>query len=654
MATTFTDLSSYLTSLAQVSPVGIFHTNAAGLVTHVNDRWLNISGHSAQQSLGEGWLCALHPEDRSRVLAAWRNAVQSGDEYAMDCRIVRPTGEWRYVHVRAAPVRGAAGQAEGFVGTITDLTERRAAERELLRSVVNRETTDRRLRALFEYAIDGIAFINDQGWFIEVNPSTCDLLGYSREQLLTMNIGQLATDALTVNIWQMFRRLLEVGRLAGEYLVRRADGAERRVEFRAIANVLPGTHLSVVRDITLRHHNERVWQQYIKRLEILAAIDRAILDARSPATIAEAAVVQLAQLFPADRVSVSLFDDERRSATLIAVWSREPTRMATGYRFPVLGMDAALVRSGQAFHVDDLASIDLDAFDTTLLAEGLRSYIRAPLRIESQVMGSLNISSAVPGGMSPDGLTVAQEVADRMAVAIRDARLVQQLRATTESLASMSKRFVELQERERRDISRELHDEIGQVLTALKLQLDTIRRYAPESLATVVRQVDYLVGDMVATVRRLALDLRPPLLDEFGLGRALAAHFERFTGQTGVQVSFVAQLQGKRFPLEIETAVFRVVQESLTNVARHAHVPAATVTIAVQPDALIVTVSDKGPGVGARRQNKDGAGLTGMRERVTMLGGTFRVLSEPSRGTTITAVIPLSAGAAALAEGAAS
>jgi signal transduction histidine kinase len=199
-----------------------------------------------------------------------------------------------------------------------------------------------------------------------------------------------------------------------------------------------------------------------------------------------------------------------------------------------------------------------------------------------------------------------------------------------------------VQETERRDMARELHDEIGQVLTAVKLRLEMAAVSVHPPLAERLRETERLVDDLVATVRRLSLNLRPPLLDELGLRCALSAHLERFTAQTGVEVTFNAtDLETRRLPLDIETAAFRIVQESLTNVARHAGVQRADVHLRLERSGhLEIRVVDAGCGFDRSRVGVGTAGLTGMDDRVALLGGSFRVDSGVA-GTAITARIPV-------------
>ena len=166
-----------------------------------------------------------------------------------------------------------------------------------------------------------------------------------------------------------------------------------------------------------------------------------------------------------------------------------------------------------------------------------------------------------------------------------------------ERLKFLSRRLMEVQETERRNIALELHDEIGQVLTGLKLSLEIGTRLPAEEVGANLNQARQLVNELMARVRKLSLDLRPAMLDDLGLLPALLWHFEHYTAQTQVRVIFKhSGLEKRRFSPELETAAYRLVQEALTNVARHARVQEATVRLSTHQHTLLIEVEDRGKG----------------------------------------------------------
>jgi PAS domain S-box-containing protein len=208
-------------------------------------------------------------------------------------------------------------------------------------------------------------------------------------------------------------------------------------------------------------------------------------------------------------------------------------------------------------------------------------------------------------------------------------------------LRNLSHRLVTAQENERRKVARELHDEVGQSLTALKLCLDRIslaQSGANGSELGVAREV---LHDLVARVRSMSLELRPTMLDDLGLLPTLLWHFKRYTTQTSVCVHFRHRGLRKDLPQDTITAAYRIVQEALTNVARYAQVTEVMVCVRAEYDALIVEVEDHGVGFDLDKVAPTSTGLGGMRERALSLDGKLLVQSTPGEGTCLIAELPL-------------
>lgn len=221
---------------------------------------------------------------------------------------------------------------------------------------------------------------------------------------------------------------------------------------------------------------------------------------------------------------------------------------------------------------------------------------------------------------------------------LRDARL---------RLQALSNRMLQIQEAERRHLARELHDEIGQSLTAIKLALDALRRrldgHAAQPLAA---ETAGIAAQLIDQVRRLSLDLRPPQLDDLGLAAALNWLVTRHRQAGGPLIVLDAPPQLPRFDPRIETTAFRVAQEALTNALRHAAATEIRLVLAARPEALRLGVRDNGrgfdlPAAQARALQGASLGLIGMHERVTLGGGSLDILTRPGAGTEVRAAFPL-------------
>ncbi len=286
----------------------------------------------------------------------------------------------------------------------------------------------------------------------------------------------------------------------------------------------------------------------------------------------------------------------------------------------------------------------------------LYSQIVAPLTVKGSSIGCLNLDTFGEPAFSEADLALLQAMANQAAVAIENARLFAAIAESREQLRTLSAQIVQAQEEERRRLARELHDEIGQALTAITLDLGMLAQLIPKSderLQRALEDAQTLSQNALEEVRRLSVELRPAILDDLGLVPALRWTLDRHMERTGAQGRFeVIGLEG-RLPGEIETVCYRAVQEALTNVARHASARSIAVRLELERDGRTVhlTISDDGVGFDVRQalhraQVGGSLGLLGLRERVELLGGHLDIRSRPGRGTTVEVRLPVSTQAA--------
>jgi signal transduction histidine kinase len=253
------------------------------------------------------------------------------------------------------------------------------------------------------------------------------------------------------------------------------------------------------------------------------------------------------------------------------------------------------------------------------------------------------LSDKDEGEFAADGEARLMRMAWMVSIALENARLYRQVAEAHARAEALGRQLLEVQEAERRALARELHDEFGQLLTGLRLLLAPGRARTGIAAATDAERALGLVDELLARVRGLSLDLRPAALDQLGLLPALLTLFERYTDRTGVRVEFRHEgIEGRLDP-GIETTAYRIVQEALTNVARHAGVDAATVRVRAADGVLGLQVADRGRGFdpGASPSRSRSGGLDGMRERARLAGGRLTIESRPGGGARLTAELPL-------------
>ena len=368
--------------------------------------------------------------------------------------------------------------------------------------------------------------------------------------------------------------------------------------------------------------------------------------------IAQAALSYIRQLLAqCQTATVILFDFEARQGVVLATSFAGEGDLTAGERVPleVFG-DIEEYRQGKVLAIQDTQAVSPPSpVIRTLQAWGVRSFISAPLVVQDELVGSFNLGSDQPGGFAPEYVDIACEVAYSLAVAIQQARLFEHLHAGRERLRTLSRRLVEVQEIERRRLAHELHDEIGQTLTAVKINLQALqRREDIAALGPYLKDSIEVVERALQQVRNLSLDLRPSLLDDLGLIATLRWYVDRQAQWGGFAAQLVADPAQDRLPPELETTCFRVVQEALTNVMRHSQAKNVRVEVHQQDAELVLRVCDDGVGFDVQAALEDamrGAslGLLGIQERIWQVGGQITIKSAPGCGTEIYAHLPLPA-----------
>jgi len=267
---------------------------------------------------------------------------------------------------------------------------------------------------------------------------------------------------------------------------------------------------------------------------------------------------------------------------------------------------------------------------------GARTGLWVPLIARGQTIGLIAAHDKLgrDARFSDNDVRLAETFASRAAVAVDLSQRIQR---------DAFRRVVDAQELERRRLARELHDETGQALTSILLGLRALEDTLEGDRArNAVGDLRELVVATLQDVRRLAVELRPKVLDDFGLVPALERLTDTFGEQTGIAVRFEAGIQGERLPPEAETALYRIVQEALTNIVKHAQARNVSIVLTRKPGSVAAVIEDDGQGFNPDDTREGGFGIQGMRERVGLLEGRLEVESTGDSGTTLVAEVPAS------------
>jgi len=272
------------------------------------------------------------------------------------------------------------------------------------------------------------------------------------------------------------------------------------------------------------------------------------------------------------------------------------------------------------------------------------SWMGVPLLAHGRVVGMFSLSKHEAGFFTDDHLRLAEALSAQASVAVENAMLFEEVQAARARMQTLSRRLVQVQEAERRTIARELHDEAGQSLTSLLYGLRVLERDQagnPEASARAA-ELTRTAESVLESLHGLAANLRPASLEHLGLEAAIRQHLAGIGSSTGLQVRFKAHgLGAARLPSTVEIALYRIVQEALTNVVRHARATSVDVLAERREGRLVLVVEDNGAGFDtAQAAGSEQLGLLGMKERAEAVGGTLTVESAPSVGTTVVADVP--------------
>ncbi len=313
------------------------------------------------------------------------------------------------------------------------------------------------------------------------------------------------------------------------------------------------------------------------------------------------------------------------------------------------GLIHQVIQAGQPLFIEDIGSHPHIPPELAATSQefDFRAFASVPIKAKGKVLGALNVHSRGRKRFEPEDVSLLVAVGNQLGVAIENARLWEELKRKEAVRARLLAKVVSAQEEERRRISRELHDETGQALTTFLVKLKMLERSpGVETMRQQTTELRELTAQTLGEVRRLALDLRPATLDDLGLVPALEWYTAEYARNAKIEVHFETHnLEDIRLPRGMETVLYRIVQEALTNVARHAQAENVQVQLEREDSLVRVAIEDDGQGFdvdGALNSHEYGLGLLGMQERVELIGGSFHLESALGRGTRLRVEAPLS------------
>jgi len=575
-----------------------------GSADFLNRNFREYTGLSLEHGLGWGWMNAFHPEDRLKE--EWRAALAGGKPFEKEARLRRADGQYRWFLIRAVPLRDEQGNLVKWYGTTSDIEDLKRAE-DRVRLIINTIPT-----MAWTIRPDGIVDF--------VNQRSLDYGGLSLAEQIEDPTGAVHPEDLPRVMKKWLADMAAGNPSEDEMRLRRADG-----EYRWF----------LVRTAPLRDEQGNVvkWFGVSIDIEDRKQAEEALRSTESEQRhIAAQLERERARLVEAQEMA-KIGSWEAELTSLSVIWSEQTHRI---FETDPSRFHPTRPKFREFIHPEDRAKVD-GAFVASLDN-------RSPCTVEYRIVmpdGRVKIlEERWQAFHDEEGKPI------RVAGTCRD--ITERVRAE-EELRRLSGQLLRLQDEERRRIARDLHDSTGQDLVALATTLSQIHASIPSSgrkLRKLASQCQALADQCIRDVRTLSYLLHPPMLDEAGLEDAIRHYAGGFTERTGIELELEISPRLGRMKPHVELALFRVVQESLTNIQRHSGSPKAKIRIERDPGKFTLEISDKGSGISGsmRRRNGKmpfglGVGIPSMHERVALIGGQLDIESSSS-GTTVRVTIP--------------
>ena len=625
----------------------IFVLQEGGDIEYASPSITRSLGYEPADLVGTQLAELVHPDDRRELTGRLAMTRQGAGRATVSIRLRHHDGTWRDFE-GVLTNRVADPAIHGLILNARDVTERAGVERAL-------RDGEERYRSLVELSPDGIVVVRD-GRMIFANSAMLQLLGAAVPQEV---VGKEVLDFVHPDYRDLVRARLrqqqEEGKpapLIQERLIR-VDGSEVDVEVSGVPVVYEGAAASqaVLRDVSDRGRFESESEDRTRRQAAIAELGRAALREGPLSTILEIACRCVAGALGTEIVSVLELLPGQETLLLRAGvgWPAGivgTTRVARGGSAAGLTADAA-----GPIVVQDLATEKRFTPHPVMVAAGIVSMALVAIHGKDELYGVLSASSREPRAFTPDDLSFLSALANTLGEVIQRKRAEDDLRRTLRQLRELNEerqrllgRLVVAQEEERQRIAGDIHDDPIQVMAAAAVRLDMVERavLGTSEQQTVDKAAD-TVQQAIGRLRHLVFELRPPALDREGLVVAIRQYLDRLVEDTGVDAGLHADLDEEP-ARETRTALYRIVQEALTNVRKHAEARTIEVTLARQEGGVLARVRDDGAGfvpkAEAGRSRPGHLGLQSMRERAEALGGWWRVESYPGHGATVEFWLP--------------
>jgi signal transduction histidine kinase len=407
--------------------------------------------------------------------------------------------------------------------------------------------------------------------------------------------------------------------------------------------------VEVMRDVTEARRLEEQIEEASKNLLALNVIASTVSQSMDLDTVLNAAFDKVLELMEGTTGGILLLDEESQTLSyrVYRGLSEEFVKTVAGLKLGE-GITGRVAKQEKPIYVDDLSK-DPRITCSAVIKEGLRAFASLPLRSKNKLLGVMNVASHTERPFSRQDIELLTSIANQIAVVIENAALYNEVQLKEEMRGELLRQIISTQEEERKRIARELHDETSQALSGVAVNIQAIIEALPldtKQVKAKLQKIQSLTINTLNEIHRVIYELRPSLLDDLGLAAAVEWHAESYLRAAGIKVHLETDGVERRLPAEVETALFRIIQEATANIVRHAGAENTSIALEFKESSIAIRIEDNGRGFDLDKviKSKDrwrGLGLLSMKERAEFLGGMLKIQSRPGIGTQIVAEIPV-------------
>ncbi len=645
-----------LAFLLQATPVIIYTGKVGGdfATTFISDNVTKQTGYTPRDFYEnpDFWLAQIHPDDQARVIAGLEQLLSQG-ELITEYRFLFKDGRYHWMQDAVRLVQDGSGQPMEIVGYWLDITARKQAEEAL------RESEEKYRMLFLNNPHPMWVYDRETLAFLAVNNAAIATYGYSRSEFLKMTIKDIRpAEEVPRLLHALANRKNGVGK-AGVWRHQTRHGEIIDMEITSHGLIFEDKRAALVSafDVTRRQRTEAEIQRTNKELTTLLNVSQRLVGQIDLENLLQNIPQYITETLSAAEAGSLWLYDEEQNVMIPTAWIGHDDSELSGLKLhPDTSLLGLIYRTRKPQIIADTSrETNFDLLGKSKL-DGIKSVIGAPLITGDKLTGMLfadNLSKT--HAFDHNDLRLLQSLANLAALAIKNARLYQERVASEKSLIesrgqlrALAGHLQSIREEERANIAREIHDEFGQILTVLKINLAYMERELQSDRAVnfdlihkEIESMNDLIDRSVKVMSRMISDLRPEVLDNLGLLEAIEWQAQVFETVTGITCHYQKPAGKVSLGKEKETALFRIVQEGLTNVAKHAHATEVHIKIDRTPASFELQITDNGIGISSEQiKNNNRFGLVGMKERAILLGGEFEIHTGEPQGTTIAVKIP--------------